>query len=79
MSWKDWFVGQCWEAFSMEKWQKRTKTFAILLGVACVLSLIALIISTMLYVQSNSGTTVLVPKERVVTIDGNQYIPIYLV
>jgi len=77
---KDWLVNHCWNAFSLDKWKKRSQTMAVLMGVAVVLSIVALLVAiwTQFSWQSWSahGAVVLVPKERIVEINGASYIPI---
>lgn len=77
--WKDWFVNHCWNVFSIDKWKKRSQTFAVLLGLALVLSILSLLFCSWLHSQMHSSTqspVVLVPREKVLLIDGQQYIPI---
>lgn len=80
--WKSWLVNHCWNVFSLDKWKKRSQTFAVLLGVAFVLSVAALLVSlwTHLHLQhwTETGAVVLVPKQRIVQINGHDYIPIRL-
>ena len=80
---KSWLVNHVWNAFSMDKWKKRSQTFSVMVGVAFVLSIIALLVAIMTNFNhrrwTDSGAVVLVPKKSVVTINGAAYIPIRMV
>ena len=78
---KTWLVNHCWNVFSMEKWKKRSQTFAVLVGVAFVISILALLVALWTNINMNqhwsdTGSVVLVPKDRLVHINGDTYIPI---
>jgi uncharacterized membrane protein YcjF (UPF0283 family) len=80
---KTWFIDHCWSLFSMEKWKTRSQTFAVLIGVACILSFVSLVVSCWTQLSMHELTTshavVIVPQARVVTINGEQYIPIRMI
>lgn len=80
---KAYVVNHCWQLFSLDKWKQRSQTLAVLVGVACLLSLTALLLSVWTQVSwrywSSSGQVQLVPKERVVNINGIEYIPVKLI
>lgn len=78
---KAWFVNHVWNAFSMDKWKKRSQTFSVIIGVAFILSVVAIMVS--IYTQfsvrqwsDSASAVVLVPRDRVVQINGASYIPI---
>lgn len=80
---KDWLVQHCWNVFSLEQWKKRSQTVVKLLGVALVLSLVALLVAVWTHVSwqhwTATGAVVLVPETRIVHINGTAYIPIRMV
>jgi len=80
---KSWVVDTCWNMFSMEKMKQRSQLFAIVLGITLLLTIISLIAIAVTYVEMHvwrsNSEYVLVPREKLVTIDGNMYIPIQLV
>lgn len=77
---KTWLVDHCWHLFALEKWKRRSQTFTVLLALACVMSLVALLVT--LWSRANvhswihEGAVTLVPMTRVVQINGQAYIPI---
>lgn len=79
---KEWVVNHCWNVFSLDKWKKRSQTLAVLVGVAFVLSILALLVALWTHISwqnwSEHGAVVLVPRERIVEINGASYIPIRL-
>ena len=80
---KTWVVNKCWSVLPLDKWKKRSQTFAFLLGLALLMSLIALILAVSMHSSYKSwaknGAVVLVPQERIVQINGASYIPIKMV
>lgn len=80
---KDWIVNICWKWFSIEKLQKKSRLFAVVLGVALLLSIVAIIGLILAYVDihiwSREGHVILVPRERIVKINGRHYIPIKII
>lgn len=77
---KAWFVNHIWNAFSMEKWKKRSQTFSVIIGVAFILSVVAILVAVYTQISmrhwSTGSSIVLVPREKIVQINGASYIPI---
>lgn len=80
---KTWLVNKCWSAFSLDKWKKRSQTVSVLVGVAFLLSVIAVCVALLTNADyrtwRKSGAVVLVPKDSIVTIQGASYIPIRMI
>jgi hypothetical protein len=80
---KNWVVNTCWDWFSMEKLQQKSRLFAVVLGITLLLSIIAIIGLIFAYIDihvwSREGHVILVPEERIVQINGRHYIPIKIV
>jgi len=80
---KNWVVNKCWDWFSLDKWKQKSQAFAVVLGITFMLSVVALVAVIFAYIDihvwSREGHVILVPKERVVTINGHLYIPIKII
>lgn len=90
---KTWVVNTCWDLFSMEKIMQKSQTFAWVLGLTFFMSLIALIAVIFAYIDlhvwypqammdkagPSQGPVIMVPREKLVYINGRTYIPIKLV
>ena len=78
---KSWITSKCWNALSMDKWKKRSQTYIILLGVSFVLSIIAIVSVFLNYVNMKQWSTavVLVPRDKIIEINGASYIPIKMI
>lgn len=80
---KNWCIDKCWYAFGIDKFKKKSQTVVIVLGITFLLALAAVIAVIFAYIDihvwSRKGHVILVPQERLVTINGNLYIPIKIV
>ena len=78
---KLWITDKCWNALSMDKWKKRSQTYIILLGVSFMLSIIAIVsvILNHMTMQQWNTAIVLVPRDKIVEINGASYIPIKMI
>ena len=78
---KLWITDKCWIALSMDFWKKRSQTYIILLGVSFMLSIIAIVsvILNHMTMQQWNTAIVLVPRDKIVEINGASYIPIKMI
>jgi len=67
----------------MDQWKQKSQTFAVVIGISFILSCIAIIAVIFAYIDihvwSKEGHVLLVPQNRLVTIQDQIYIPIKIV
>lgn len=77
---KNWCVNKCWSAFGIDKFKKKSQMIVLVLGITFIMALAAVVAVIFAYIDihvwSRDGHVILVPKNRIVTINGALYIPI---
>ncbi len=77
---RGWVVQKCWSWFHIDFWQQKSRLLILVVKVTFVMALVTLIGLIFAYIDihvwSKQGSVILVPHEKIVEINGAQYIPI---
>ena len=80
---KSWVVDRCWSAFSLDSWKKKSQLVLLVVKITFIMALIALIAVFFAFIDIHywskpSGAVILIPKDKIIEIQGRTYIPIKL-
>jgi len=83
MAWKEWFVQKFYTLFSVETLHRKSQLVVLVLKITLLIAVVSLIGVIFAYIDihvwSKKGSVILVPKEKIIEINGLLYIPIKIV
>lgn len=81
---KTWAINKCWDMFSMDQIEKKSRVFAMFVALSFFLSVVAIIglvlafLDIHIWSKSGDGQVIMVPTDNLVYLNGQTFIPIVL-